>query len=63
MYKHAVASNALFVQVDEIKKIENVFGNLSRISFCLQHKTTILYDLACLPNLLAQEQPGNKLDS
>lgn len=50
-------------KVDQIKKIENVFGNPSRISICLQCKTTILYNLACLANILAQEQPRNKLDS
>lgn len=50
-------------KVDQIKKIENVFGNLSRISICLQRNTTILYNLACLASILAQEQPRNKLDS
>lgn len=28
-------------KVDQIKKIENVFGNYSRLPICLQHKPTI----------------------
>lgn len=50
-------------KVDQIKKIENVFGNYSRLPICLQYKPTIFYNLEFLARISAQEKPGNKVDS